>query len=238
VIGPLLREIRPTGKVGTIAKWEGIAIDPIGATLAVLVFEAISSIRAAEYGSATINAVQGFASTAVVGLAVGLIAARFLVESFRRFWIPDYLQNPMTLLYVVATFAGAELLHHEAGLVAVTVMGVLLANQKHVDVHRIIEFKESLTDPSDCRVVHCSGGPSSFAGCSAVGLERRCIRRVVDRNRSPGFRLVVDNRQRVISTRTLLPCLVRTARNRCGGRLLRLRTADGRVRCGRRARPH
>lgn len=145
VIGPLLREIRPAGKVGTIAKWEGIAIDPVGATLAVLVFEAISSIRAAEYSSATINAVQGFASTAVVGLSVGLIAARFLVESFRRFWIPDYLQNPMTLLYVVASFAGAELMHHEAGLVAVTVMGVLLANQKHVDVHRIIEFKESLT---------------------------------------------------------------------------------------------
>ncbi|MBC7965373.1 MAG: sodium:proton antiporter, partial [Fuerstia sp.] len=145
VIGPLLREIRPTGKVGAIAKWEGIAIDPVGATLAVLVFEAITSIRAAEYGSATINAMRGFASTAVAGLVVGLVTSRFLVESFRRFWIPDYLQNPMTLLYVVATFAGAELLHHEAGLVAVTVMGVLLANQKHVDVHRVIEFKESLT---------------------------------------------------------------------------------------------
>jgi NhaP-type Na+/H+ or K+/H+ antiporter len=145
VIGPLLREIRPTGKVGTIAKWEGIAIDPVGATLAVLVFEAITSIRAAEYGSATINALWGFASTAIAGLVVGFVASRLLVESFRRFWIPDYLQNPMTLLYVVAAFAGAELLHHEAGLVAVTVLGVLLANQKHVDVHRIIEFKESLT---------------------------------------------------------------------------------------------
>ena len=145
VIGPLLREIRPSGKVGTIARWEGIAIDPIGATLAVLVFEAINSIRAAEYGSATINAAVGFAGTAFAGLAVGLFSSRMLVESFRRFWIPDYLQNPMTLLYVVATFAGAELLHHEAGLVAVTVMGVLLANQKQVDVHRIIEFKESLT---------------------------------------------------------------------------------------------
>jgi len=145
VIGPLLREIRPSGKVGIIAKWESIAIDPIGATLAVLVFEAISSIRAAEYGSATWNAVQGFASTATVGLTIGLLSSRLLVESFRRFWIPDYLQNPMTLLYVVATFAGAEMLHHEAGLVAVTVMGVLLANQKAVDVHRVIEFKESLT---------------------------------------------------------------------------------------------
>ena len=145
VIGPLLREIRPTGKVGVIAKWESIAIDPIGATLAVLVFEAISSIRAAEYSSATVNAIRGFSGTALVGLAAGLISSRLLIESFRRFWIPDYLQNPMTLLYVVATFAGSELLHPEAGLVAVTVMGMLLANQKQIDVHRIIEFKESLT---------------------------------------------------------------------------------------------
>ncbi|MFO0977985.1 MAG: sodium:proton antiporter [Planctomycetaceae bacterium] len=145
VIGPLLREIRPSGQVGVIAKWESIAIDPIGATLAVLVFEAIASIRAAEYQSATLNAIQGFVGTAAAGAIVGGLAAKLLVESFRRFWIPDYLQNPMTLLYVVASFAGANTLHSEAGLVAVTVMGVLLANQRHVDVHRIIEFKESLT---------------------------------------------------------------------------------------------
>jgi len=145
VIGPLLREIRPSGKVGVISKWESIVIDPIGATLAVLVFEVITSIRAAEYGSAGMHAIRGFTATALVGLLLGLVSSRLLVESFRRFWIPDYLQNPMTLLYVVTTFAGAEMLHHEAGLVAVTVMGMLLANQKHIDVHRVIEFKESLT---------------------------------------------------------------------------------------------
>ncbi len=145
VIGPLLREIRPTGKVGVIAKWESIAIDPIGATLAVLVFEAIESIRAAEFSSATLNAILGFSGTAGIGLTVGLAASRMLIESFRRFWIPDYLQNPMTLFYVIATFAISERLHPEAGLVAVTFMGMFLANQKHIDVHRIIEFKESLT---------------------------------------------------------------------------------------------
>ena len=38
VVIPLLRQIRPTGAAGTILKWEGILIDPIGAVLAVLVF--------------------------------------------------------------------------------------------------------------------------------------------------------------------------------------------------------
>ena len=30
VIGPLLRHIRPSGNVGSVAKWEGIVIDPLG----------------------------------------------------------------------------------------------------------------------------------------------------------------------------------------------------------------
>src|SRR5690606_21424434 len=41
VIAPLLRQVRPTGRIGAVVKWEGIVNDPIGAALAVLVFEAI-----------------------------------------------------------------------------------------------------------------------------------------------------------------------------------------------------
>jgi NhaP-type Na+/H+ or K+/H+ antiporter len=41
VIVPLLRHLRPSGQVGSILKWEGIVIDPIGAILAVLVFQVI-----------------------------------------------------------------------------------------------------------------------------------------------------------------------------------------------------
>ena len=39
VVMPLLRHIRPSRRIGSIVKWEGIVIDPIGAVLAVLVFE-------------------------------------------------------------------------------------------------------------------------------------------------------------------------------------------------------
>ena len=35
VIGPLLRHVRPAGETGSILHWEGILIDPIGATVAV-----------------------------------------------------------------------------------------------------------------------------------------------------------------------------------------------------------
>ncbi|MHB9062506.1 MAG: cation:proton antiporter domain-containing protein, partial [Pirellulaceae bacterium] len=39
VVIPLLRQIRPSRRVGSVLKWEGIVIDPVGAVLAVLVFE-------------------------------------------------------------------------------------------------------------------------------------------------------------------------------------------------------
>jgi len=145
VIGPLLRHIRPTGRVGPVAKWEGIVIDPIGATLAVLVFEGLDAIRRAEYGSATLNVLEGLGITLLAGGLVGALCAGVLVFCLRRFWIPDYLQNPVALMLVVIALTAANALHHEAGLLAVTVMGVILANQRLVPMDRITEFKESLT---------------------------------------------------------------------------------------------
>jgi len=145
VIGPLLHEIRPAGKAGVVAKWEGIVVDPIGATLAVLVFEGAEAIRSNEYGSATWAAIVGFGATGISGLVVGVLAGWFLVEALRRYWIPDFLRNPVTLLFVALAFVLAELFHHESGLVSVTVMGIWLANQRFVDTHSILEFKETLT---------------------------------------------------------------------------------------------
>lgn len=144
VIGPLLRDIRPTGRCGVIAKWEGIIVDPIGATLALLVFEAIEAIQQAEFGSAVQSALGGLVVVTGVGLAIGLAAAALLIVSLQRFWIPDYLQNPVSLAFVIGAFVSADWLHHEAGLLSVTVMGVAMANQRRVDLRRLSEFKESL----------------------------------------------------------------------------------------------
>lgn len=145
VIGPLLREIRPKGKAGTVAKWEGIVIDPIGATFALLVFEASESIREAQFQSATLNAIMGFTSTAFAGIFVGALLGWLLTEALRRYWMPDHLRNPVVFMFVALAFVIAELLHHESGLVAVTLMGIWLANQKYFDSHSILEFKETIT---------------------------------------------------------------------------------------------
>ena len=140
VIGPLLRHVRPVGQVGPILKWEGIIIDPIGAMLAVIVFEVIL----AEQLSFTAVLLTIF-KTLLVGCAAGLIATALLVLLLRRRWAPDYLHNPLTLMAVIGAFTVANLLEHESGLFAVTLMGIALTNQRYVQVHHIIEFKENLT---------------------------------------------------------------------------------------------
>jgi len=139
VIVPMLQQIRPSGSVGPILKWEGIVIDPIGAMLAVLVFEVITS-RDAPLATIT----STLAMTLIVGTAVGLAAAGIIVLLLKKDWVPDFLQNPVTLMLVVAAFTLANDLQAEAGLLAVTAMGFALANQKLVAIHHIVEFKENL----------------------------------------------------------------------------------------------
>ncbi len=148
VIGPLLRQIRPVGRVGSIARWEGIVVDPIGAVLAVLVFEAGVAIRDVGIGGATsvaMAATIGLWQTVAVGGGIGAVAAIALGWLLRRHAIPDYLESPVALMFVVAGFTGANLVQPESGLVAVTVMGVVLANQARTNIHHILEFKENLS---------------------------------------------------------------------------------------------
>jgi NhaP-type Na+/H+ or K+/H+ antiporter len=141
VIIPLLRHVRPSGKSGSIMKWEGIVVDPIGAILAVLVFEAILSGGVAE---ASEQVVLSVIKSALIGGISGLLGASLIVVVLKRYWVPDFLQNPVALMAVVAAFTVSNYFQTESGLLAVTVMGIVLANQKWVSVKHIIEFKETL----------------------------------------------------------------------------------------------
>lgn len=140
VIGPILRHLRLRGKLGALLKWEGIVIDPIGATFAVLVFAAVQ-----EGGGGFADVASGFALTVVGGGVLGLAAAWLVAQALSRYWIPDYLHNPFSLMCMVIAFAAADHVHEESGLLAVTVMGIALANQKRAHVRHLVEFKEVLT---------------------------------------------------------------------------------------------
>lgn len=145
VVSPMLQHIRPIGSVGPLARWEGIVVDPVGAVAAVLTFAALRSHESGRLRGSVLEGVGGFLATFLVGTILGLLAAWALREVLRRHWVREHLDSPVALGLVILTFTIANVLHHEAGLVAVTVMGLVLANQHVVSVSQIISFKENLT---------------------------------------------------------------------------------------------
>lgn len=140
VVGPLLRQIRPNRRLTSILQWEGILIDPVGAIAAVLVFDVIGHAEKASLLSLFGMVLQTF----LIGTAVGLGVAAFLVLVLRRYWLPDYLHGVFFLVNALVAFAISNHLRDESGLVAVTVLGIALANQKLVSIEHVLEFKENL----------------------------------------------------------------------------------------------
>lgn len=141
VIGPMLRHVRPDGPVASIAKLEGIMNDPIGAVLAILVYEAILAERP---GAAVTAVVGGVVMSLVVGGLFGLGGAGLVVLLLRKRMLPGFLQNSVTMALVLGVYATAGAVQQESGLLAVTVMGVALASQKLVAIKAIVEFNEHM----------------------------------------------------------------------------------------------
>ncbi len=142
VIIPMLRSVKPNAKVSKALRWEGIVIDPLGALLAVLVFEWI----VAQQTSADLTHVFGvFAQTIALGLMVGVVAGQLFGMLLRHQVIPEYLQNYAAIAFVIAAFAASNTLLHESGLLTVTIMGIWLTNMKDVHIRDILNFKETLT---------------------------------------------------------------------------------------------
>jgi NhaP-type Na+/H+ or K+/H+ antiporter len=140
VIVPMLRTVRPSAKVSSILRWEGIIIDPIGALFAVLIFEYILTQQ-----NAVSHTLYAFGITVMSGLVLGSLSGYCLGLALRHKLIPHYLQNAATLTLILGAFAASNAFAHESGLLTVTIAGMILANMKNVDVSDILEFKETLS---------------------------------------------------------------------------------------------
>ena len=149
VVKPLLRSVRPSDKVGHILNWEGILIDPVGVFLALIVFDlALLTLPGSELSEGG----HGYGHVALIllkligiGTAVGVAAGWATAYALRRYLVPDYLVNVVVLAVVVCAFTLSETLQHESGLLAVTIMGVWLANKKGLHVEELLHFKEDLS---------------------------------------------------------------------------------------------
>ncbi len=141
VIAPLLRHIKPSRKIGNVIKWEGIVIDPIGAIMAVLVYQAAV---AGDVNTAMDEILHALGLTLLVGVILALVLAKIIELLLKHHLIPDYLHSVFLLAVTATAFAASNAIQAESGLLTCTVLGIAMANQKSVSVKHILEFKENL----------------------------------------------------------------------------------------------
>jgi len=142
VISPILRNVPLKKDISTVLKWEGILIDPIGALVAVLVYEFISVGEGAAF---TKTALVEFGKIVLFGSTFGFTFAHGLAFIIKKKLVPHYLMNVFTLATVLGVFVMSDSFAHESGLLAVVVMGMVLGNINLPNIKELLYFKESLS---------------------------------------------------------------------------------------------
>ncbi len=142
VIAPLLRTARLSKRPAALLQWEAIVNDPIGALAAVLAFSVVLVLNTATtFEAAMIDLVVGIAVATVLGAVAGFGLAR----SFKRGWVPEFMKVPVLFALLLAVFAVSDMVLHESGLLAVTVMGIVIANANLPSYEELRRFKEHAT---------------------------------------------------------------------------------------------
>lgn len=139
VVLPLLDFVRPTPRVDSILRWEGILVDPIGAILAVIVYHAILS------GGGGVDVAE-FVATIGVGAVIGVVGSALLVFLLSEHRFATHLEATAILAVVLFSVAGASAIREDAGLVTAIVMGLTLAHRRRELVERAPEFSETLVN--------------------------------------------------------------------------------------------
>ncbi|QUL37439.1 sodium:proton antiporter [Erythrobacter sp. JK5] len=143
VVLPLLRQSNVQTRPASVLKWEAIVNDPTGALCAVIAYEYFRKV-AESPGASVVEVVPPLIIAAIVAGLIGYAAARVIAYLFPRGAIPEYLKVPVLFIAVIGVFVLTNQIEHEAGLVAVTVMGVGLANMNVSSLRSIHPFKENV----------------------------------------------------------------------------------------------
>lgn len=142
VIMPLLRQSALQRRTASFLKWEGIVNDPIGALLAVLVFQFLVFSGSGSGWSETTSSILTALGAGLVG---GGLGGWLTARAFQVGLVPEYLKSPVMLGFVLVVYALSNLMQEEAGLLSVTVMGVVVANMDLPGIGDMRRFKEYIT---------------------------------------------------------------------------------------------
>ncbi|UFT99015.1 cation:proton antiporter [Radiobacillus kanasensis] len=142
VILPLLRQSKLKPRPAKILKWEGIIVDPLGALLAVFALEVIVFFAG---DGKHISSLLIFCLASLFAVAIGIICGKGIGWMFEHGYIPEFLKSPVVFTAVIACFTIADEVTHETGLLAVTAMGMTLANMGISSIQDMRHFKENLS---------------------------------------------------------------------------------------------
>jgi NhaP-type Na+/H+ or K+/H+ antiporter len=142
VIMPLLRHARLRSRTASILKWEGIVNDPVGALLAVVLFEYFTL---SDGGASGFSLAVSMIQTIIVAGLFGGVVGYALGKAYPLGHFPEYLKGPTMLAAVLFVYAGANILHDEAGLVAATALGLVIGNMNLPSIDELRRFKEYIT---------------------------------------------------------------------------------------------
>lgn len=141
VVGPLVRDLRLTPRLQTVLEAEGVLIDPVGALLAVLVFQ----ITLVTDAMGVVSEVGGLVGRLAVGTLCGALGGLVITMLLRLPSLVHGYENALTLALVVFLFYISDLIIAPSGLLAVTVAGLVVGSLKSPVDEDLREFKDQLT---------------------------------------------------------------------------------------------
>ncbi|RCW77508.1 cation:proton antiporter [Saliterribacillus persicus] len=142
VILPLLRQSKLKPTPAKILKWEGIIVDPFGALVALFAFEIIIFLSA---DGRDFTALLLFFLASIFAVFLGYLFGKGIGWMFEEGYIPEFLKSPVVFGTVIACFTIADEVKHETGLLAVTAMGITLANLGISSIKDMRHFKENIS---------------------------------------------------------------------------------------------
>jgi NhaP-type Na+/H+ or K+/H+ antiporter len=171
VVGPLLESARPGARLTQILGWEGITIDPVGAIIGALAFQAINTHVQLGQGTEALE----FLRSVGLGVGGGVCGTLLLWLLLSRLRLVGVLATEVIVAVVVGTAALCDAQRDDTGLIAAILMGVALANLPGIDLPEDRRFFRTVVQTvigilfiSISATVTPSSLTSVLAGCCVV----------------------------------------------------------------------
>ena len=128
VVTPILQSARPGTELTKILNFEGTTVDPLGAIIAVVVFQGLK----AGAGHGVLLGLLGLLGRLGLGVAGGAVGIGVLWLLLKKLGLKGNLATEAIIATVITVAALCDAIQDDTGLVAAITMGIALANLKGV----------------------------------------------------------------------------------------------------------